>query len=569
MNTTELARQHRPHDRFWPARLPQAINPPAVSLWDSLAVSARRYPDKPALVFFDSQISYRELHDAAERLAAQLAALGLQRGDRVLVMMQNCPQMVIAHYAVARANAVVVPVNPMNRAEELRHYIVDAQARIAITTGDLAAEMAQASNSLAMEDRLQHLLVSQFADVFAANELQAASVPAQWQAWLTVRHELPVLETGAVSDWSELMAVDGEAPSLQVGPGDLALLPYTSGTTGQPKGCMHTHASILHNALASTYWINGTPAMVSLAVLPMFHITGLVCVMHGTIAASGTLVIMPRWDRELAGQLVARHQVSHWICIPTMIIDLLASPELQDHDFSSLVFIGGGGSAMPEAVAERLSAELGLQFVEGYGLTETAAATIFNPCDAPKLQCLGIPFLSVDARVVDLDTLKEAAAGEQGEIVIHGPQVFQGYWRDDDATAEAFMTLDGKRFLRTGDLGYVDEDGYFFITDRVKRMINAAGYKVWPAEVEAQMFGHPGIQEACVVAAKDDYRGETVKSFVVKRSSHPDLTEQEIMDWCREQMSAYKVPRIIEFVDALPKSASGKVLWRVLQESDQ
>lgn len=563
---TAQPQQIRPHHRYWPSRLPFAISPPAVPLWDSLEVSARRYPNKPALVFFNRHYSYAELHHAAERLAARLAALGMQRGDRVLVMMQNCPQLVIAHYAIARANAVVVPVNPMNRADELRHYIVDAQAKIAITTGDLAAELAQASNGVPPADALQHLIVTQFSDAYDPASSAAGGVPAQWQDWLATEHPLPTMMAGTAHHWQDALAADDPVPALLVGSNDLALLPYTSGTTGQPKGCMHTHASILHNAMATMHWINGTPEMVALGVLPLFHITGLVCVMHATIAAGGTLVIMPRWDRDLAGRLVSEHSVTHWICIPTMIIDLLASPRLEQYDFSSLVFIGGGGSAMPQAVAERLFDQFGLRFVEGYGLTETAAATIFNPCDAPKLQCLGIPFLSVDARVLDLDSLEELPVGEQGEIVIHGPQVFQGYWQREDATAEAFITLDGKRFLRTGDLGYVDDDGYFFITDRVKRMINASGYKVWPAEVEALMFKHPGIQEACVVAARDDYRGETVKAFVVRRASHPQLSEREVIDWCREQMSAYKVPRVIEFVDSLPKSGSGKVMWRLLQE---
>lgn len=556
--------QTRPHQSFWPARLPLAIKPPAVSLWDNLEVSARRYPDKAALVFFDRRFSYVELRNAAERLAARLAALGVQQGDRVLVMMQNCPQLVIAHYAVARANAVVVPVNPMNRSDELQHYIADADAKHAITTGDLAAELASASDALPAEKGLQHLIVTQFADAFGS--VDGNAVPTQWRDWLTTQHPLPAMKAGAVHHWQDALATDAVAPELLVNSQDMALLPYTSGTTGQPKGCIHTHASIMHNALASMHWINGTPEMATLGILPLFHITGLVCVMHASIAASGTLVLMPRWDRDLASRLVSEHGVSHWICIPTMIIDLLASPDLDQYDFSSLVFIGGGGSAMPQAVAERLFERFGLRFVEGYGLTETAAATIFNPCDAPKLQCLGIPFLSVDARVVDLESSEELPTGEQGEIIIHGPQVFQGYWQREEDTAEAFVELDGKRFLRTGDLGYVDEDGYFFITDRVKRMINASGYKVWPAEIEALMFRHPGIQDVCVVAAKDEYRGETVKAYIVRQASSPQLAEEEIIDWCREQMSAYKIPRVFEFVDSLPKSGSGKVMWRMLQE---
>jgi fatty-acyl-CoA synthase len=560
-----MTREQARSTQAWPRRLPAAIEPPAVSLWDNLFVSARRYPKKTALAFFNRHITYEELAGAAERLAAQLAAFGVRHGDRVLVVMQNCPQLVIAHYAIFRANAVVVPVNPMNRAEELRHYITDAQATVAITTGDLAAELAAASNGIEGGANLRHLIVTEFADVIDPSK-NAGAVPPHWFAWLSQRHPLPSLVGAQVHRWQDLLEGDEEPPALATDRNDLALLPYTSGTTGSPKGCMLNHASVMHNAMTMSFWLGSTPEMVSLAVLPLFHITGLVCVMHASIFAGGTLVIMPRWDRDLAGQLVSSHRVTHWTCIPTMIIDLLASPRLDQYDLSSLVYIGGGGSAMPQAVAEQLFDRFNLRFVEGYGLTETAAVTLFNPCDAPKLQCLGIPFISVDARVIDIDSGAEATTGEHGEIIVHGPQLFRGYWNNPEATEQAVVMIEGKRFLRTGDLGYRDQDGYFFITDRVKRMINASGYKVWPAELEALMYRHPGIQEVCVISSRDAYRGETVKALVVRKPSYAELTEPTIIDWCRAHISAYKAPRIVQFVDALPKNASGKVMWKKLQE---
>ena len=279
---------------------------------------------------------------------------------------------------------------------------------------------------------------------------------------------------------------------------------------------------------------------------------------------------MPRWDRELAGRLISRWKVTNFTNIPTMIIDLLASPNFARFDLSSLKAISGGGAAMPQAVAQRLLEAYGLRYAEGYGLTETAAPSHQNPIDHSKQQCLGIPFFSTDSRIVDPDTLAELPQGEQGEIVISGPQVFQGYWKRPDATADAFFELDGKRFFRSGDLGRMDEDGYFFITDRLKRMINASGHKVWPAEVESLMFRHPAIQEACVIGTKDDYRGESVKAVVVLRPSHRDLvTEQDIIDWCHENMAVYKAPRVVQFVEALPKSGTGKVMWRQLQEAEK
>jgi fatty-acyl-CoA synthase len=538
-------------------------------LWDNLATNARRFPGKAAIVFFDRVFTYAEVARLAEALAAHLHSLGVQKGDRVLLNMQNCPQLLIAHFAILRANAVVVPVNPMNRAEELKHYITDPDARVAITTGDLAAELAAVSDALPPDQRLSHMVVTQFSDAMLEGDAERRStVPEAWQAWLLTRHALPVLAGGQVHAWGDALACTSPAPALQVGPQDLAILPYTSGTTGLPKGCMHTHRSIMHNAMASAIWGNATADTVSLLVVPMFHITGMVSLMHSSMYAGATLVMMPRWDRDLAGRLISTWRVTSWTNIPTMVMDLLASPRFAEYDLTSLVHIGGGGAAMPQAVAQRLLDAYGLKYVEGYGLTETAAPSHSNPPDAPKQQCLGIPFMSTDARVVNPDTLEEVAQGEQGEIVIHGPEVFQGYWKRPDATAAAFFELEGKRFFRSGDLGRVDEDGYFFMTDRLKRMINASGFKVWPAEVEALMFRHPAIAEACIISTRDAYRGESVKAVVVLRSTHKDTTGQDIIDWCRENMAVYKAPKVVQFVDALPKSGSGKVMWRSLQESE-
>ena len=559
----------RPHHAFWPKRLPHALTQPATSLWDNLATSARRYPAKPALVFFGRVLDYAGLQRQAERLAARLHALGVRKGDRVVLDMQNCPQLVIAHWAILRANAVVVPVNPMNRAEELKHYITDPDTRVAITTGDLAEEIARADAQLPEAQRLRHLVVTQFTDAFDPDAPNAGPMPAAWRDWLLARHPLPALASGTVLAWTAALDNDLPLPPLDVGPADLAILPYTSGTTGNPKGCMHPHRSIMHNAVACSVWGNATAETVTLLVVPMFHITGMVSVMHANVYVGATMVLMPRWDRDLAGWLISNWKVTSFTNIPTMVIDLLASPNFASFDLSSLAHIGGGGAAMPQAVAQRLLEQYNLRYVEGYGLTETAAPSHSNPPDNPKQQCLGIPFLSCDARVVDPETLRELPPGEQGEIIIHGPMVFDGYWKRPEATAAAFVEFEGKRFFRSGDLGRTDADGYFFLTDRLKRMINASGFKVWPAEVEALMFRHPAIQEACVIAARDAYRGETVKAVVVLRPSHKgQVSEQDIVDWCRENMAVYKVPRIVQFADALPKSGSGKVMWRSLQEAE-
>lgn len=557
------------HHAFWPKRLPYQLTAPQTSLWMNLQISALRYPQKVALVFMGRTWSYSELQFEAEKIASALRKMGVQKGDRVVLDMQNCPQLVITHFAILRLDAVVVPVNPMNRTEELKHYILDPDTKVAVTTADLASELAAASNALEKSQRLKHLLVTQFTDVFDAANIGPDELPANWSDWLKTVHALPLLEGGEVHAWASVSQGEVSLGPVTAQSEDLAVLPYTSGTTGLPKGCMHTHGTIMHNAMSSGLWANGTPENKCLCVVPMFHITGMVSVMHATIFMGATLILMPRWDRDLAGRLISKWKVTHWTNIPTMVIDLLGSANMAQFDLTSLQNIGGGGAAMPEAVAQRLLDQFGLRYIEGYGLTETAAPSHTNPPDAPKKQCLGIPFMSVDSRVVDPETLQELPQGESGEIVMAGPQIFKGYWKRPEATASAFFERDGKSFFRSGDMGRIDEEGYFFMTDRLKRMINASGFKVWPAEVEALMFKHPAIQEACIISTKDAYRGESVKAVVVLRSTHiGQVSEQDIIDWCRDTMAVYKVPRVVEFIEVLPKSGSGKVMWRALQEAE-
>jgi fatty-acyl-CoA synthase len=555
----------RPHHKIWPKRLPRELVVPQTSLWFNVEVAAARYPDKAAYVFFGRALSFALLKQQAEALAGWLRSVGVSKGDRVALYMQNCPQFIVALYGILRADAVVVPVNPMNRADEFSHYITDPQSKVVVCSADLAGFVDQANRALPAGERVPQVLVTRYTDAMPDGALHPDEAPsALLETWLRAEHALPQ----GFTRWADVLAADLRPGAHAAQSDDLALLPYTSGTTGLPKGCMHTHRTLMHNAV-SGQWSHSGPEALSLGVVPMFHITGMMLCVLGAVYACVTTVLMPRWDRELAGRLISRYRISHWTAIPTMVIDLFASPNYKSFDLSSLRNIGGGGAAMPQAVAQRLLDEFGLTFAEGYGLTETAAPSHSNPPERAKLQCLGIPYFGTDARVVDPVTFEELPVGEAGEIIVHGPQVFKGYWRHPEATAAAFIEFEGKRFFRTGDLGRVDEEGYFFLTDRLKRMINASGYKVWPSEVELLLFKCPLVQEACIIAAKDDYRGETVKAVVVLRSEAVGkATAQDIIDWAREHMAAYKVPRIVQFVDHLPKSGSGKVMWRLLQDQE-
>jgi len=552
------------HYKVWPPGVPHTLEVGEETIWDRFAARAVATPDEPGLHFLGRRYSWRELVDSAQRLAGALQMLGVGPGDRVVLFSQNSPQFVIALHAVIRCGAVVVPLNPMNKAIELQHYIEDAQARVAIAAADVAGELAQASNDLeAAADALQHLVVFDIADAVPAD----AELPAAWRHWLTARPARPTLLRGALHEWASLLAGDARPQPVAQQVDQLALLPYTSGTTGQPKGCMHTHRTLLHNALSGAPWLDMRPGDATLVVVPLFHITGLVMGMLASIALGCRIVLLPRWDRVTAASAIAAHRVTHWPNIPTMVIDLLAAPELPQFDLSSLRYIGGGGAPMPEAVAARLRDEFGLTYIEGYGLTETAAPTHTNPRHAARLQCLGIPYLSTRACVVDPETLQPLPVGEVGEILVMGPQVFKGYWQQPAATADALVEAQGQRWFRTGDLGRVDADGYFYLADRLKRMINASGFKVWPAEVESLLHRHPAVQEVCVIARRDPYRGETVKAIVVPRAEHRDrVSAEELIDWARSNMAAYKYPREIEFADSLPRSGTGKVMWRSLQD---
>ncbi|WP_166268821.1 long-chain fatty acid--CoA ligase [Marinobacter caseinilyticus] len=545
------------HYGVWPKDLPKTLTLPKTSVFTNLAISAQRYPDHTAIVFYDSKIRYSDLLSEVEALAGYLQAQGVQKGDRVLLYMQNSPQYVIGYYAILRADAVVIPVNPMNRSAELEHYIADTGARIGLAGQELAGFITPL---LATTD-LQQLVVAAYntylkvpTDLDLPAEVAA---PAQ-----------PMTVPGCVA-WEDALNAGHTPGEHTAGPDDLAVFPYSSGTTGAPKGCMHVHRGVMATAVHRAFWNLSTANTVQLATLPFFHVTGMQGSMNSPIYSGSTSVIMTRWNRTTAAQLIERYRVSGWTNIVTMAVDFLSNPDIGQYDLSSLTTIGGGGAAMPKTIAEKLHAMTGLDYIEGYGLSETMAATHINPPNHPKAQCLGIPVFDVDSRIVDLETLEEKGVGEVGEIVSRGPQVTVGYWNRPAETDAAFIELDGERFFRTGDLAYYDEDGYFFMVDRVKRMINASGFKVWPSEVESLMYRHPAIHECCIISSPHPKRGETVKACIVLTpEADSTTTVEDIVAWCKEEMAAYKVPEIIEFVTELPKSPTGKLMWKALQDQE-
>jgi len=546
---------------FYPRRLPFHLIYPETSLWYNLEVSATRFPDRPALHFGAGMVSYREFRAQSEALAGYLqTGCGVRRGDRVALFMHNSPQFVIAYYGILRADAVVVPINCMNTTGELEQILRDAGATAIVTVQELQPRVEPL-----LGNALRHSIVACYADYAGGDATALPEALASPRMPVTRK---PGIDATVIA-WHE--ALDrAHAPSPHLaGPDDLALICYTSGTTGKPKGCMHRHRGVMYSSVAIAHWHDVRQHGCALVVLPLFHVTGMQNSMNVHVYAGSCLVLMPRWNREVAFAAIARHQVSTITTVPAMIVDLISNYDAARHDLSSMRLIGGGGAAMPEAVAARLQELCGLTYIEGYGMTETLAPTHINPGDRPKAQCLGLPIFDTDARIIDPLTLAELPQGAVGEIIVSGPQVLEGYWNKPDENAACFIQRDGKKFLRTGDLARIDEDGYFHFVDRLKRMINAAGFKVWPAEVEALLYGHPGVQEACVIGKSDPRKGEMVKALVVLReASRGALSEDSLIAWSAERMANYKVPREVEFVTSLPKSATGKIDWRLLQEQE-
>jgi acyl-CoA synthetase (AMP-forming)/AMP-acid ligase II len=559
---------------FWPKGLPTTLHVPRTHLFHNIETAAERYPDKPAYRYFESVTTFARLRRDAEAIAGHLQRhAGVARGDRVMVIGQSSPQFATAVHAVLRADAVVVPVNPMNLMPEIAYCAEDSGARVAIVAQEMLERVAPLLGTT-----LSHLLVFTYGDALVGARAEAeAETGAEADAG-TAADEVPEwvraprapLPDPRAVHWADALAAAHPPAARAAAPDDLCLIAYTSGTTGKPKGCMHSHASLMTGGITSALWRGDRPDTVVLGVAPMFHMQGFQSLITTAGFMANTVVLLPRWDARGAAVLIERHRVNQWGVSPAMLLDLLALEDLRAFDIASLGTITGGGAGLPEAVSRRLSDELGVRYLEGWGMTETASMATCNPPLHGKRQCLGIPTFGVQVRIVDPATGAPVREGETGELLVSGGQVMKSYWRNPQADADTFREIDGRRFLRTGDLVHRDADGYLFIVDRLKRMINASGFKVWPAEVESLMHGHPSVQEACVIAARDARRGEVVKAVVVRRQgAQHQVSEAGLIEWARGQMAAYKCPRSVEFVERLPRAGTGKIDWRRLQEEER
>lgn len=524
---------------------------PAAGVVDAFRASAGRAPDRTALAYFDGRLTYRETDQLSDSVAGHLAARGLERGDRVAIMLQNSPHFVLALLGAWKAGAIVVPLNPMYKSAEVGHVLHDAEVT-ALICSDRAWE-------------------GYLRDTAAASPVRIA-VTAD-EHGLQTRDDPRVLGSAKLpkpDDTDDLLAVARRglpAPAeREPGTDDVALISYTSGTSGKPKGAMNAHRNIMVNAERQRTGQGITEGACYFALAPLFHITGMVCELAACFANAGTLALAYRFESGVVLDAFAEHRPAYTVGPSTAFMALAAHPDVTPEHFGSFQQISSGGAPLPPALVEKFRAGFGPYIRNGYGLTECTAPCASVP---PQLEApvdpasgtlsVGVPGPDTVVRIID-DNGDDLPFGEQGEIAVRGPQVVAGYWRLPTATADAFP--DGE--LRTGDIGFMDTDGWLYVVDRKKDMINASGFKVWPREVEDVLYTHPQVREAAVVGIPDPYRGESVKAYVSLRPG-ATATPEELAGYCKERLAAYKYPRVVDILPELPKTTSGKILRRELR----
>ncbi|MGQ9477739.1 MAG: long-chain-fatty-acid--CoA ligase [Candidatus Bipolaricaulia bacterium] len=543
----------------YPKGVPHTLAYPSISLFQLLEGAAQKFPDNPAIIFLGRRISYRQLVGLVEACAAALHDLGVRKGDRVSINLPNLPQFVISFYAVLRLGAIVVQTNPMYTERELVELIDDAGAETMITLEQLYPRAA----AVRAKTGLKRLILTSVGDFLPP--LKRLLYPLKER--LEGKH-VPFKGGDSLELRELLRRYRGERPpQVELDPAlDVALLQYTGGTTGTPKGAMLTHRNLVANALQSRAWFlqaeEGHERV--LAVLPFFHVYGMTVAMNLAVVLGSTMILLPRFRIDEVLETINRYQPTIFPGAPTMYVAFNTHPHIKRYKVGSIKECISGSAPLPVEVKKRFEELTGGRLVEGYGLSEASPVTHCNPLDGRDIPgSIGLPFPDTEAKIVDPVTGEDLGVGQVGELVVHGPQVMKGYWNKPEETAQALK--DG--WLHTGDIAMMDERGYFYIVDRAKDMIIASGYNVYPREVEEVLYQHPKVAEVAVIGVPDPYRGETVKAFIVPRSGERPSAE-EITQFCRERLAAYKVPRLIEFRESLPKSAVGKVLKRELRREE-
>ncbi|QQE81107.1 long-chain fatty acid--CoA ligase [Alicyclobacillus sp. SO9] len=538
-----------------------------------LEATVERYPTHTAAYFMGNEMSYRELYTAVAQVMSELSALGVKHGQRIALMMPNCPEYVIAYYAITGLGSVVVQISPMSTPTELKYVLGDSGAPIVIAYEPLLRTVFEVRAEIPMQTVIG-VRFSASGERNRQTSPQTSSGTDSPDIWLdewteaqmgeSADQSMGVRQTRTGSNDAQPAArpllPDRHAIHLD----DVAVLQYTGGTTGKPKGAMLTHRNLVANAVQSSRMIPGgiTVQDKMVCALPFFHVYAMTVCMNLSVFTGMTMLIVPRFDAKEVMSLFEQHHPTLFPGVPTMYVALSQAAKGHSDALASLRACNSGGAPLPEQVMVHFENLTGAVVLEGYGLSEASPVTHTNPgADRRRPGSIGLPVANTEARIVDaVDGETELGPNEEGELLIKGPQVMKGYWQRPRETEQTLV--DG--WLHTGDIAKIDEDGYAYIVDRKKDLIIASGYNVYPREVEEVLYKHPAVVEAAVVGADDHYRGETVKAFVVVQKTH-QVTEEEIMNWCRKHLSAYKVPKQIEFREDLPKSAVGKVLRRDLR----
>lgn len=545
----------KPWFKFWPEGVPRSIDYPRITLGEALRESARSFPDNPAIIYFGRPFTYSQLDELVDRFATALQDLAVKKGDRVGIFMPNIPQFVIAFYGALRAGAVCVACSPLYKARELEHQLNDAGVETLVAMDTLYPIIQE----IKVRTKLRNVITTSPRDYLPP--LLRTLSPLKG----VKSHKCP----GAL-DFLTLMKKYGPTPKpVEVNTEDLALLQYTGGTTGVPKGAMITHRNLIVNARQCEVELPIHRGVdINVTVLPLFHIFGMTTAMNTPVLTGTTMLIIPDpRDPKAILSAISKQKATVFCSVPTMYIALINRPDIKKYDLTSIRACISGAAPLPVEVQKKFEQLTGGRLVEGYGLTETSPMTHVNPLDDPKKNrpgSIGIPGPDTDAKIVDLETgTRDMNPNEVGELVIKGPQVMEGYWKKPEETSNALRN----GWFYTGDIAKMDEDGYFHIVDRKKDMIDVSGLKVWPREVEEVLYEHPAVSEATVLGIPDQYRGETVKAYVVlKPGLEGKVTAEEIIKFCKQKIASYKAPTSVEFRTSLPKTLVGKIMRRTLKE---
>lgn len=540
--------------KHYDSQVPVHLSYPHLPLYSLLDESAARQPANPCSNFFGKRLTYRQIKELSDLFAASIRSLGIRKGDRVILLLPNSPQFLIAYYGLLKAGAVVVPLNPLSTERELEFYLRDSGAETLITIPLFLNKVT----SLIGKTPLKHIVYSRLADFlpFPLNLAQG------FQELRLIRRQ----DRAVLLDFRELLkqALHPDWHPEPVQPDEMAVLIYSGGTTGIAKGIMLSHFNLVANAHQIIAWGHLTDEQGVLAVLPLFHGFGMSVTMNAAVLAGGEIFLVPRFKAKAVAKAIHKYKPSFFIGVPTMFVQLSNMPDIHRYDFRSLRGTFVGAAPLTKAIKDDFEKKTGGRMIEGYGLTEAVTAIMANPYQGlHKIGSVGLPFPDVDVKIVSLDDGHDLATGELGEIVLRSPTVMLGYYKNAEETHKTIV--DG--WLYTGDIGYVDEDGYFYITDRKKDLIIVGGFNVFPREIDELIYQHPKVKEGITIGLPDPHKGERIKVYIVLKEGETG-TPEEFITYFKERLTPYKVPSKVEFRTELPKSMIGKILRRALREEE-